>query len=104
MKWLKLDLPTQIIIGLVLGVVLGFVFKENIAWVEPIGIAFIRLITMIVVPLVFASLLIGTASLGDPKKIGRIGGKTLLFFLWPFDLSLFVLLLFEAPFFLLLLF
>lgn len=81
MKRFKLALPTQIIIGLVLGIVLGFIFKESIAWVEPFGTAFIRLITMIVVPLVFSSLLIGTASLGDPKKLGRIGGKTLIFFL-----------------------
>ena len=81
MKRFKLALPTQIIIGLVLGIALGFIFKESIAWVEPFGTAFIRLITMIVVPLVFSSLLIGTASLGDPKKLGRIGGKTLLFFL-----------------------
>lgn len=77
----RLPLPTQILTGLVLGVILGFLLKENIAWVEPFGTAFIRLITMIVVPLVFASLLVGTASLGDPKKLGRIGGKTLIFFL-----------------------
>ncbi|MCH8286333.1 cation:dicarboxylase symporter family transporter, partial [candidate division KSB1 bacterium] len=81
MKRFKLALPTQIIIGLVLGIALGFIFTERIDWIEPFGTAFIRLITMIVVPLVFSSLLIGTASLGDPKKLGRIGGKTLLFFL-----------------------
>jgi Na+/H+-dicarboxylate symporter len=77
----KPDLPTQILIGLGLGVIAGFLFKENILWVRPFGQAFIRLITMIVVPLVFASLLVGTASIGDPKRLGRIGGKTLLFFL-----------------------
>ncbi len=81
MKRFKLDLPTQILIGLALGVIAGFLFKENILWVRPFGQAFIRLITMIVVPLVFASLLVGTASIGDPKRLGRIGGKTLLFFL-----------------------
>ncbi len=80
MKKFKLDLASQILTGLVLGIIAGFIFKENILWVRPFGTAFIRLITMIVVPLVFASLLIGTASLGDPKKLGRIGGKTLLFF------------------------
>jgi len=80
MKKIKIDLPTQILIGLVLGVVLGLIFREKIIWVKPFGTAFIRLITMIVVPLVFASLLVGTASLGDIKKLGRIGGKTLLYF------------------------
>ncbi len=81
MKRFKLDLPTQILIGLALGIIAGFLFKENILWVRPFGQAFIRLITMIVVPLVFASLLVGTASIGDPKRLGRIGSKTLLFFL-----------------------
>ncbi|MFW5947389.1 MAG: dicarboxylate/amino acid:cation symporter, partial [Gemmatimonadota bacterium] len=48
---------------------------------EPLGIAFIRLITMVVVPLVAASLLIGTASLGDLSKLGRIGGKTVAYYM-----------------------
>jgi Na+/H+-dicarboxylate symporter len=46
-----------------------------------VGQAFIKLITMVVIPLVAASLLVGTASLGDLRKLGRIGGKTLGFFL-----------------------
>ncbi|MBW2731445.1 MAG: dicarboxylate/amino acid:cation symporter [Deltaproteobacteria bacterium] len=49
--------------------------------VDPIGMAFLRLIMMVVVPLVFASLLVGVASLGDPKQLGRLGGKTLGYFL-----------------------
>ncbi len=80
MKFPKVKLHNQILIGLVLGLVCGLLFGENIVWVKPVGTAFIRLITMVVVPLVFASLLVGTASLGDIKKLGRIGGKTLLFF------------------------
>lgn len=75
------NLPLYIIIGLILGILAGFVFKENILWVKPFGDMFIRLITMIVVPLVLASLVVGTASIGDPKKLGRIGGKTIIFFL-----------------------
>ncbi len=80
MKKIKIELHTQILIGLILGIVLGLVLKEHIVWVKPFGTAFIRLITMIVVPLVFASLLVGTASLGDIKKLGRIGGKTIIYF------------------------
>lgn len=49
--------------------------------IKPFGDMFIRLIQMVVIPLVFASLLLGVASLGDPRKLGRIGTKTILYFL-----------------------
>ena len=82
-------LYNKILIGLVLGVVAGLVANiADLVWlqaileaVEPVGTIFIRLITMIVIPLVVASLLIGTASLGDIRKLGRIGGKTIAFYL-----------------------
>ena len=48
-----------------------------ISWLRPIGALFLRLIRMVIVPLVFASLLVGVASLGDVRKLGRLGGKTL---------------------------
>jgi Na+/H+-dicarboxylate symporter len=48
---------------------------------EPIGTAFIRLISMVVVPLVIASVFVGVASLGDVRALGRVGGKTLSYFL-----------------------
>ena len=48
-----------------------------ISWLRPIGQLFLRLIRMVIVPLVFASLLVGVASLGDVRKLGRLGGKTL---------------------------
>jgi proton glutamate symport protein len=48
-----------------------------IAWIQPIGEAFMRLIKMVIVPLVFSSLLVGVASLGDVRKLGRLGAKTL---------------------------
>ncbi len=84
-----MQLYTKILIGLVLGTVFGMVANlMEITWLrdlfialEPIGTAFIRLITMIVVPLVVASLLVGTASLGDLRKLGRIGGKTVVYYL-----------------------
>ena len=84
-----MQLYTKILIGLALGVVVGLVanllglewLQAVLAGAEPIGTAFIRLITMVVVPLVAASLLIGTASLGDLRKLGRIGGKTVLYYM-----------------------
>ena len=82
-------LHTKILIALILGLVAGFLAnvsgltpaQDFLAALEPIGTAWIRLITMIVVPLVVASLLVGTASLGDIRKLGRIGGKTLGYYM-----------------------
>ena len=76
----KIPLHTKIFIGLVLGVVVGLVFGEKATVIEPVGTIFLRLITMIVVPLVLVSLMLGTASLGDIRKLGRIGIKTVVYF------------------------
>lgn len=84
-----MQLYTKILIGLVAGAVVGIVanvlglepLQAFLGALEPLGTAFIRLITMIVVPLVVASLLVGTASLGDLRKLGRIGGKTLIYYM-----------------------
>jgi Na+/H+-dicarboxylate symporter len=84
-----MQLYTKILIGLVAGAAAGLVanfleigwLRDVLVALEPIGTVFIRLIMMIVVPLVVASLILGTASLGDIRKLGRIGGKTVLFYL-----------------------
>jgi len=87
MKLPKLQLYTKIFIGLLLGIIFGIAanqlgFSDFVSnYVKPVGTVFIRLISMIVVPLVFASLLVGTASLNDVRKLGRIGGKTIAFYL-----------------------
>ncbi len=77
----KMELHTKILVAMLLGALAGFVFQNNIVEMKPVGTAFIRLIQMIVVPLVFASLLAGTASLGDIGKMKRIGTKTLVYYL-----------------------
>ncbi len=77
----RTGVPTQIFFGLVLGAVAGVIFGPDAAVIRPIGTAFIRLIKMVVIPLIFASLLIGVASLGDLRKLGRIGGKTFAFYI-----------------------
>ncbi len=88
MKLPKIELYTKILIGLILGVVFGVIANKLgivpifTTYIKPFGNAFIRLISMIVVPLVFASLLVGTASLNDIRKLGRIGGKTIAFYLF----------------------
>lgn len=80
----KMSLVTKIMIGLILGVIVGLLFVSNpkIAntYIKPFGTLFLNLIKMTIVPLVFASLVVGAASIGDIKKLGRIGGKTMLYF------------------------
>ncbi|MBI4499597.1 MAG: dicarboxylate/amino acid:cation symporter [Gemmatimonadetes bacterium] len=82
-------LHTRIFLGLAAGVAVGTVAKAAqwewlqrlVVALEPVGTAFIRLVTMVVVPLVVASLITGIAGLGDVRRLGRIGGKTLAYFL-----------------------
>jgi len=82
-------LEKKILIGLVLGIAIGGLSRlSGMHWlqpalisIEPLGTVFIRLITMVVVPLVIASVFVGVASLGDIRSLGRIGGKTLAYFL-----------------------
>ena len=87
MKFWKLSLHAKIFIGLASGVIFGYAANkaglsdEVTTYIKPIGTIFIKLITLIVVPLVFASLLVGTASIGDIKKLGRIGLKTFVYFI-----------------------
>ena len=83
MKKIKFGLAMQILVGLILGIVVGAVFYGNPAieiYLEPIGDIFIRLINMIVVPIVFSSLIVGIAGVGDIKQVGKLGGKTILYF------------------------
>jgi len=80
-KILNIQLLNKILLGMILGILLGLQFGAQISEVKPVGTAFLRLIQMIVVPLVLASLIVGTASLGDPKKLGRIGMKTFAYYL-----------------------
>ncbi|MGH7546411.1 MAG: dicarboxylate/amino acid:cation symporter [Gemmatimonadota bacterium] len=88
-SFLAWPLYKQIVAGLIAGIAAGLAanlfelagLRTTLVALEPIGTAFIRLITMIVIPLVVASLLVGTASLGDIRKLGRIGGKTVAYYL-----------------------
>ncbi|WP_313237694.1 cation:dicarboxylate symporter family transporter [Sporosarcina ureae] len=82
-KIFKLSLAYQILIGLVLGIAVGAIFYGNPnveRYLQPIGTMFINMIKMIVVPIIISTLVIGVAGTGDIKKLGKLGGKTLLYF------------------------
>ena len=82
-----LALHWKIIIGMIIGVLYGIVASGfgwvnfTICWIKPWGIIFVNMLKLIAVPLVFASLIKGVASLSDIAKLSRIGGKTVLFYL-----------------------
>ncbi|MFE4705412.1 cation:dicarboxylate symporter family transporter [Peribacillus simplex] len=79
----KFGLATQIFIALVLGIGVGALFHGNetaMVIMVPIGDIFIHLIKMIVIPIVMAALVVSIAGVGDIKKLGKLGGKTLLYF------------------------
>jgi proton glutamate symport protein len=79
----KIGLAWQIFIGLILGIIVGAIFYGNpkvAAYLQPIGDIFLRLIKMIVIPIVISSLVVGVASVGDLKKLGKLGGKTIIYF------------------------
>ena len=88
-----IPLHTRILIGLVVGVVAGVVVNRafggdhpGVAWAvrhvtEPIGTLFLRLLLMVVIPLVFSSLVVGVAGIGDIRKLGRVGLKSFAYVL-----------------------
>lgn len=87
LKSISLQLHTKILLGLLLGIGVG-IAAASLGWAEvvsayvkPVGQAFLHLISMAVVPLVFASLVTAVASMHDVRKLGRIGGKTILYYL-----------------------
>lgn len=90
----KNNLSRNIFIGLLAGILLGYIFyRQSLAksYVDAFALVpevFLRLIKMIVAPLVFSTLVVGIAKLGDIKSVGRIGAKTLIWFLGASFLSL----------------
>lgn len=82
---MKLNLTTRIFLGLLLGVIVGFFFTSSpdiaVTYIKPLGDLFLNLIKMIIVPLVLSSLVVGSASTGDVGKLGRIGAKTIGYYL-----------------------
>ncbi len=91
--WFKMVLWQRVLLALILGVVVGLAFRTFggtyiadgvtryagadfvTVWIKPFGDAFVRLIKMLVVPLVFTTLVTGVISMGHPSKLGSIGGR-----------------------------
>ncbi len=74
------SLTTQIVVGLLAGIVVGAAWPHAGVAVKPVADAFLRLIKMIIAPLLFSTLVVGVAGAGDLKSMGRIGLKAIVYF------------------------
>ncbi len=89
--WFEIDLWKRVILGLVIGAVIGLGLRYGvgpdraseivITWFKPVGDAFINLIRMRVVPLIFTTLVSGVLAMGDPKRLGSLGGRALAMYM-----------------------
>ena len=84
---MKLALHWKILIGMILGLVFGYLMKNMelkevvVDWVKPFGTIFINLLKMIAVPLIIVSLVVGLSDLKDISKLSKLGGRTVVLYL-----------------------
>ena len=77
----KMALWLKILIGMIAGIIAGMLLGNNAEYIRPIGQLFISAIKMLIVPLIFCSLIVGVTSMKDTTKMGRIGVKSIVFYL-----------------------
>lgn len=70
----------QVLVGITIGGFLGHFFPEQAVQLKPLGDAFIRLIKMMVAPIIFCTIVVGIAKMGDMREVGRVGLKSLVYF------------------------
>lgn len=91
MGWTKITLWKRVMAGLVLGLAVGLVVRYGMGvetgsafaneWFDPFGKAFVNLIKMLVVPLIFVTLVSGVTAMGDPTRVGSLGLRTILLYM-----------------------
>lgn len=74
------NLTVQVVIGIILGIIVGAIFPEFGAQLKVLADIFIKLIKMLIAPIIFLTVVIGIGGMGNLKKVGKIGGKALLYF------------------------
>lgn len=78
-KWYK-NLTVQVVIGIIFGIIVGGVFPTFGQDLKILADIFIKLIKMLIAPIIFLTVVIGIGNMGDMKKVGKIGGKALIYF------------------------
>jgi aerobic C4-dicarboxylate transport protein len=74
------NLTVQVVVAIAVGIVLGIVLPHQAVKLKLVSDVFVRLISMVIAPIVFLTLVVGIAGMGDLKKVGVVGGKALLYF------------------------
>jgi aerobic C4-dicarboxylate transport protein len=69
-----------VLAAIVIGITVGYIWPDFGASLKPLGDGFIKLVKMLIAPIIFATVVVGLAGMGDLKKVGRVGGKALLYF------------------------
>lgn len=85
-----LPLWARVLAGLVLGGLAGLLFGEAAGTAKPVGDGFIKLIRMLIIPLIVTTLTSGMIALGDPKRLGRLGGTTIGLYLFTTSIAVFI--------------
>jgi len=80
MKKLITNLTFQVLVAILLGIIVGYYLKSFGPTAQMISKMFISLITMLIAPIIFLTIVLGIAGMDDMKKVGRVGGKALLYF------------------------
>ena len=73
-------LYVQVLVGIALGILVGYVWPETGVALKPLGDAFVRLIKMVIAPVIFCTVAAGIARMSDMKAFGRLGLRTLVYF------------------------
>src|SRR6266571_7839082 len=77
--WYK-HLSVQILFGMILGVIVGYVWPQSAEALKTLGDLFIKLVRMLVAPIIFCTVVHGIASVGEAKRVGRVAIKALIYF------------------------
>ncbi|KAB2336019.1 dicarboxylate/amino acid:cation symporter [Cytobacillus depressus] len=80
MKKVFKNLTVQVVIAIILGVIVGLVWPEVGKSVKPLGDTFIKGVKMVIAPIIFLTIVLGIAKMGDMKKVGKVGGKAFIYF------------------------
>ena len=80
MKGMTSRLYFWVLLAILAGAIFGFVAPRNAVALKPLGDGFIALVKMMIAPIIFCTVVLGIAGAGDMKKVGRVGGKALIYF------------------------
>ena len=80
MKSILSNLTFQVLVAITLGILVGVLYPGFASYAELISKSFINMISMLIAPIIFFTIVLGIAHMGDMKKVGRVGGKALIYF------------------------